>query len=56
MRSVIEERDWRPIEEAPLEEPVDVLVTDHYGSVIGCSTLAGEHVKDGSPRAERPSP
>jgi hypothetical protein len=33
MRSVIGECDWRPIEEAPLGEPVEVLVADFCGSV-----------------------
>jgi hypothetical protein len=32
MRSVFEEWNWRPIEEAPLEQPVDVLVADFCGS------------------------
>jgi hypothetical protein len=33
MRSLIDQCHWRPIEEAPLEEAVDVLVTDFCGSI-----------------------
>jgi hypothetical protein len=33
MRSVFDECDWRPIEGAPLEEPVEVLVVDFCGSI-----------------------
>jgi hypothetical protein len=35
MRPLIDQCHWRPIEEAPLEEPVDVLVTDFCGSIYG---------------------
>jgi hypothetical protein len=33
MRSLSEKYDWRPIETAPLDEDVEVLVTDICGSL-----------------------
>jgi hypothetical protein len=33
MRLLFEQFDWRPIDEAPFDEPVDVLVVDFCGSV-----------------------
>jgi hypothetical protein len=55
MRSLFEECDWRPIEEAPLEEPVDVLVTDSAARPTGFNIPADGPLKAGSRRSERRS-
>jgi hypothetical protein len=60
MRSFFEKYDWRPMEDAPLDEDVELFVTDVFGSFYGlrypCRRTAEGWVSSASGKALKVTP